>query len=97
MTIHQYLMQAGKDDARRAGERDRVLLEARRAGVTRRPGAILAALATRGAWLLSRWTGRAQDRLEKPALTAGEFSASRVRNRSPFGLLSRQPPAAGRS
>ena len=31
MTIHQYLMQAGKDDARRAGERDRVLLEARRA------------------------------------------------------------------
>jgi hypothetical protein len=72
MTIHQYLMQAGKDDARRAGERDRVLLEARRAGVTRRPGAILAALATRGAWLRSRWTGRAQDRLEKPAMTAGE-------------------------
>lgn len=29
MTIHQYLMQAGKDDARRAGERERVLLEAR--------------------------------------------------------------------
>jgi hypothetical protein len=72
MTIHQYLMQAGKDDARRAGERDRVLLEARRAGVTRRPGAILAALATRGAWPLSRWTGRVQDRLDKPAMPAGE-------------------------
>ena len=28
MTIHQYLMQASKDDARRADERDRVLLEA---------------------------------------------------------------------
>ncbi|MGC2008543.1 hypothetical protein [Trebonia sp.] len=72
MTIHQYLMQAGKDDARRAGERDRVLLEARRAGVTRRPGAVLAAPATRGAWLLSRWTGRAQDRPEKPARPTGE-------------------------
>ena len=72
MTIHQYLMQAGKDDARRARERDRVLLEARRAGVTRRPGAVLAALATRGARLLSRWTGRAQDRLEKSARPAGE-------------------------
>jgi len=72
MTIHQYLMQAGKDDARRAGERDRVLLEARRAGVTRRPGAVLAALATRGARLLSPWTGRAQDRLEKPARPTGE-------------------------
>jgi hypothetical protein len=90
MTIHQYLMQAGKDDARRAGERDRVLLEARRAGVTRRPGAILAALATRGAWPLSRWTGRAQDRLEKPAMPAGEVQ-------SPFGLRSRRPRAVGRS
>jgi hypothetical protein len=40
--------------------------------VTRRPGAVLAALATRGAWLLSRWTGRAQDRLEKPARPTGE-------------------------
>lgn len=72
MTIHQYLMQAGNDDARRAGERNRVLLEARRAGVTRRPGAVLAALATRGARLLSPWTGRAQDRLEKPARPTGE-------------------------
>jgi hypothetical protein len=30
MTIHQYLMQAVQEDARRAGERDRLLLEARR-------------------------------------------------------------------
>lgn len=72
MTINQGLMQVRKDDARRAGERDRALLEARRAGVTRRPGAGLAALVTRGAWLLSRRTGRAQDRLEKQARPAGE-------------------------
>ena len=31
MTIHQYLIKARQDDARRAGERDRLLLEARRA------------------------------------------------------------------
>ena len=54
MTIHQYLMRANKDDARRVGERDRVLLEARRLGLTRPPGAGLAALVTRGARLLSR-------------------------------------------
>ena len=68
MTIHQYLMQAGKDDARRAGERDRVLLEARRAGATRLPGAVLAAPATRGAWLLvaldGPGTGQAREACE---------------------------------
>jgi len=31
MTFHHQLMKAGQDDARRAGERDRLLLEARRA------------------------------------------------------------------
>ena len=36
MTIHEYLMQACQDDARRAGERDRLLLEARRASLARR-------------------------------------------------------------
>jgi hypothetical protein len=72
MTIHQYLMQACKDDARRAGERDRVLLEARRVGLTRRPGAGLAALVTRGARLLSRWPGRAQHRLGTRTRPAGE-------------------------
>ena len=55
MTTHQYRMQACKDDARRAGERDRVLLEARRPGLTRRPGAGLVAQVTRGARLLSRF------------------------------------------
>ena len=72
MTIHQYLMQACKDDAQRAGERDRVLLEARRVGLMRRPGAGLAALFTRGARLMSRWTSPAQNRLEKQARPAAE-------------------------
>ena len=31
MTIHEYLMKARQDDAPRAGERDRLLLEARQA------------------------------------------------------------------
>ena len=36
MTIHEYLVKAVQDDARRAGERDRLLLEARRARRARR-------------------------------------------------------------
>jgi hypothetical protein len=36
MTIHGYLMKAIQDDARRAGERNRLLLEARRARRARR-------------------------------------------------------------
>ncbi len=36
MTIYESLMKAVQDDARRAGERDRLLLEARRARRARR-------------------------------------------------------------
>jgi hypothetical protein len=36
MSIHELLMKARQDDARRAGERGRLLLEARRASLTRR-------------------------------------------------------------
>ena len=36
MTIREYLSQAIQDDAQRSGERDRLLLEARRARVPRR-------------------------------------------------------------
>jgi hypothetical protein len=72
MTIHHYLVQAGQDNAQRAGERDRLLLEARRLGLTRRPGAGLAALVMRGVRLVSRWTGPAQDRLGKQAGPASE-------------------------
>ena len=54
MTIHQYLMKARQDDARRAGERDRLLLEARRASQARRQRPDPAAPARRMAQLLFR-------------------------------------------
>lgn len=37
MTLHEHLYKAVRDDALRAGERDRLVLEARRARVARRP------------------------------------------------------------
>ena len=43
MTIHEYLMKAIQDDARRAGERDRLLREARRARRARRQRLVPAA------------------------------------------------------
>jgi len=54
MTIHQYLSKAVQDDAQRAGERDRLLLEARRARAARRPRAAPAAPVRRLARLLFR-------------------------------------------
>ena len=49
MRIHEYLLKAHQDDAVRAGERDRQLLEARRARMARRqrpdPAAPAAAIA----------------------------------------------------
>jgi hypothetical protein len=54
MTIHQYLMKACQDDAQRAGERDRLLLEARRASKARRQRPDPAAPARRLAQLLFR-------------------------------------------
>ena len=74
MTIHQYLLQASKDDARRAGERDRVLLEARRASLKRPRGPSLVALVTRGGRLPSRWTGWAQVRLGKRARRPADYA-----------------------
>jgi len=50
VSIHEYLSKAVQDDARRAGERDRLLLEARRARVARRPRAAPAA----PVWRLTR-------------------------------------------
>jgi hypothetical protein len=47
MTIHEYLMKAVQDDARRAGERDRLLLEARQARRARRQRLVPAAPARR--------------------------------------------------
>jgi len=37
MTIHKFLMNSVQEDARRAGERDRLVLEARRALMAGRP------------------------------------------------------------
>jgi len=53
MIIHQYVSKAVQDDAPRAGERDRVLLEARRAR-TPRPKRLVSAPAGRLARLLLR-------------------------------------------
>jgi len=50
--MRQYLMKAIQDDAQRAGERDCLLLEARRAHVARRPRAGAAAPVRRLARLL---------------------------------------------
>jgi hypothetical protein len=55
MTIHRDLMRAVQDDAQRAGERDRLLLEARRARKTRRPRRDPGVPARSLARLLLRW------------------------------------------
>ena len=47
MTLYDYLMKAVQDDARRAGERDRLLREARRARKARRQRLIPATPARR--------------------------------------------------
>jgi hypothetical protein len=59
MAIHEYLMKAVQEDARR-GERDRVFLEARRARIARRENAGLAApvLGRLARLLLRRVTAR---------------------------------------
>lgn len=54
MIIHQYVSKAVQDDAQRAGERDRVLLEARRVRMARRERTVPAAPVRRMARLLLR-------------------------------------------
>jgi hypothetical protein len=54
MIIHQYVSKAVQDDARLAGERDRLLLEARRASMARRERVVRAAPVRRLARLLLR-------------------------------------------
>ena len=53
-TMRRYLMTAAQDDAKRAGERDRLLLEAQRARVAPRPRTNPAAPVRRLARLLFR-------------------------------------------
>jgi hypothetical protein len=54
MIIHQYVSKAVQDDARLAGERNRLLLEARRARMARSKRVVSAAPARRLARLLLR-------------------------------------------
>jgi hypothetical protein len=54
MIIHQYVSKAVQDDAQRAGERDRLLLEVRRARMPRIPRVVPAARVRRMARLLLR-------------------------------------------
>jgi hypothetical protein len=54
MIIHQYVSMAVQDDAQRAGERDRLLLEARRARMEGRERVVPAARVRRMARLLLR-------------------------------------------
>ena len=51
MTIHEDFLKAIQDDARRAGERDRLLLETRRARAALRPRPDPVAAAWRLIWL----------------------------------------------
>ena len=54
MITHQYVFKAVQDDAQRSGERNRLLLEARRARVARRKPVVSAAPTRRLARLLLR-------------------------------------------
>jgi hypothetical protein len=54
MVIHQYVSKAVQDDAQRAGERDRLLLEARRVRMARRERVVPAAPVRRMVRLLLR-------------------------------------------
>jgi hypothetical protein len=54
MIIHQYVSKAVQDDAQRTGERNRLLLEARRARMPRPKRVVSAAPAARLARLLLR-------------------------------------------
>ena len=54
MIIHQYVSKAVQDDASRAGERDRLLLEARRVRMARRERVVPATRVRRMARLLLR-------------------------------------------
>jgi hypothetical protein len=62
-TISGHLMKARQDDAARAGERDRVLVEARRIRRTGRPHA--------------RWTGPARHRIRLTAVSRMRIAALR--------------------
>jgi hypothetical protein len=71
MSIHEGLRKAVQDDARRAGEHDRLLLEARRARTIGRQPAGLAAAARRLAAILRRTTAQPPVTLPSPGEITG--------------------------
>lgn len=72
MTIRYYLIKACQDDARRAGERDRLLLQARRARRARRQGPAPVAPARRLARLLVRWAAASPRRFSASPEQTGQ-------------------------
>lgn len=82
MTIHEYLMKARQDDAPRAGERDRLLLEARQA--VRRVATAHVPPLRRGGW------PRCLDKLRRDPVIAALINAEAA---SAEGELSGQAPA----
>jgi hypothetical protein len=72
MTIHEYLLKAIQDDARRAGERDRLLLEARRAGSKNVAfDAVIEGPGGDRSFRLGGWLGRFGNRPRLPKLALG--------------------------
>jgi hypothetical protein len=72
MSIHEYLMKACQDDALRAGERDRQLLEARRARKAGRnqqeaPAAAVVQVRRLTTWLMFRRATKAAAQPARPA------------------------------
>jgi len=86
MTIHEYLTKAVQDDAQRRGERDRLLLEARRARAARRQHAGHTAPAVRLARLLFR-------RAPHKTLGALRWTSARSRDRVQGAGVASEVPA----
>jgi hypothetical protein len=89
MTIHEYLSKAVQDDAQRRGQRDRLLLEARRDRAARRQHAGHTAPAVRLARLLFR-------RAPHKTLGALRWTSARSRDRvQSVGVASEVPADDG--
>ena len=102
MTIHEYLMKAIQDDARRAGERDRLLLEARQARRARRQRLGPAAPARRrtemGKIVVSEnvtLDGVIQDPAGDEGFGAGERLSGETSGKKPMRLLDTQTLEGG--
>ncbi|HEX3191006.1 MAG TPA: hypothetical protein VHS30_14630 [Streptosporangiaceae bacterium] len=82
MTIRRYLMKAIQDDAQRAGERGRLLLEAQRSGKPRRARPDPAAPARHLARLLFSWGRRTPNRATLAGVDQGTAGPARGQSRA---------------